>query len=191
MSTGNYYKNAFIIELEKLNKCLEFNDKGGHLIISRENPEDLKTFLHEYYHYVLNVSTFVRVRDIYLEYSLKSLFSRTMIQNGESKGDVDFSKAQDDSLKNMVDIKNAYNGDMYHADYKKMRITDIQYQSPNLKLESKDIPYSIAVLTIEYESFGKTRMKEINFGNLIFEESLCKNVEGIVIGANNLSDIPY
>ena len=99
-SLAKYTSNAFTITLEKdINFFRGISDgEDVPFQVFADNKAKYSVFVHEYWHYLINVSTLARYFDFSLCFHLVALFSKTLVehQNGKSNGN---SSLNDEEIK--------------------------------------------------------------------------------------------
>jgi len=188
---GEYKVNGYTIVLPATISVIGENT----LQLSECNSNDLATLLHEYFHYILNISSFNGIRELNINYSLKSLFSYSLISNnnGTSTGVQDLSAEQINDYNSISSIEYLYNGDfLYSDDDSKLAISKIYFLDNSFEYHGKIVPFKTTVIQFIIESTDGIEVVDINFGHNSLEEAFCNSLEEAVLGctSNNIA-FPY
>lgn len=189
---AKYLSNVFHIELServRLFETLNTDDKF---------PEIYSIFVHEYWHYLLNLSTTVRIREFTLWYQLFPILSRLL--QVEKNGDVDSTQLTIEDKELLEEIGElylsyanfgiSYESDDDILDFKIVgEITSVEL---NLTLKGKDVPFKEARVEISVSTVNGVEPGILIVNNDCVEESVANSVE-IMIFPNGKKNalIPY
>ncbi len=189
--SGLYYSDSFLIRINENYKYLyvdecDMNDFEAQNI--KINEDYYFVFMHEYWHYFINLSTFTRLRDIHLIRNISALFSHTLIntQNGKSSGNKELSKNDKKKLLDLMRLKEIYSGDSIPEDLinsdikiKDFFITEIISTFYNdVYLDSRKIEISKIVLSLKILTNDNKKLNsKITLGSTAIEESLANIID--------------
>lgn len=191
---GYYFPNAFHIVMDKDNPYLEKNDDD---IISR-NDDNFNIFIHEYWHYLHNMTTFAHLKNFHIFMKLLTLFSKTMHPHcdGESNGNDSLNKTEIKEVISITEMYNLYDGDDLPSNISEdkiiddFEIIDVVINNINFKYNNKDVPVSKITLKIEININGKLSTHELDLGIRSIEESIANEIDSFFKSNSNETTYP-
>lgn len=190
---GSYNSNAYLIEIPYDNSI----NMHSSLNLTSASENDISTFLHEYFHYLINISTFHGILELSLYNLQKYLFSHTMKnrKDGESDGSAVLEKSQKEELDSLFKIIKIYYGDSIDLSWENTNtIGTIKQFEERISIRDTIIELSSATITycIYNPKSDSYSNEEIIIGVLDLEESLCMLIEKEVMNNTEiLSKYPY
>lgn len=182
---GSYQPNRFLVTLGDGTPFFNINDKGE---VSSNQDDYLAVYIHEYWHYLQNITTIAGVAMFFLMQELAALFSRTLEESpsGEinSKGSTGFDPADQESFDNVVSMFNAMNGKMKPAGLRAEPIKDWAIQ--DMKKEEIEITWRgkklirhqlVLKFTINYSDGDTDTSAQLQVGAGSIQESIAYLVE--------------
>jgi hypothetical protein len=180
-SYGSYYEDCFII---KLNTDLDFENLGNS-----DNSIELGTFIHEYLHFLQNIST------TYGNFSLAVYYAKVMdiLYNLANKKNKDISKILpiNKDIEYQVTKCEIARGDMdswTYECYDFICIEAVIFQ-PDESMEEyqKDV---LPVVKLLLAKDHKVEHKELNFGAMCIMESMADMLERKAYGRSKAGEYP-
>lgn len=189
---AKYFSNVFHIELSEKVKLF------GNEIDPKVTNETYAIFVHEYWHYLLNISTSVRIRDFSLWYQLFPIFSRTLTvdNNGES----DTTTLTEEDKKLLEEIGDLYitysecgfsiSEDEEMIDFKV--ISDIISEDTDLTLKGIKVPFKNGKIKVEITTNTKKYEDYLYINNDFIDESIANSIERMIDNVGKKNPItPY
>ena len=110
---------AVKVEQRQLTLCQSFEAsvRGSYhpdryfIEMNVDPTKNVATYIHEYWHYLQNISTLHGIKSFLVTQQLLARFTRTMKRDGTSEGDDSFSRDELDSLKFWSRWRSQYEGD--------------------------------------------------------------------------------
>ena len=182
---GSYQPNRFLVTLGDGTPFFNINDNGE---VSSNQNDYLAVYIHEYWHYLQNVTTIAGVAVFFLMQELAALFSRTLEESssGEinSKGSTGFEPADQESFDNVMAMFNAMQGTMKPArlranPIKDWAIQDMKKEEVELTWRGKRLIRHQLVLkfTINYSNGATDTSAQLQVGAGSIQESIAYLVE--------------
>ena len=178
---GSYRPNHFIITIGASNKVLEEGQPG----LDQLNRSQLSLFVHEYWHYLQNISTPAGVEEITIYQVLLSLLWRTLEIGETVKSSKEFSASDIEEYEKCIDLLNILQGDRYPAGVTRdqnrqinsFKIIDVVEEQSGYKFLKQS--RSALKLSLEYESksLDKTQTTTFNFGKHALFEGLAYEID--------------
>lgn len=103
---GSYYPNEFFITLSEDTPFLRFEQDGTNW----HDNTYLPTFIHEYWHYLQNISTIGGYKLFSLDQQVLALFSNTLTPDGRCPDSVQISGDEQSFLSGIQDLRNSIEG---------------------------------------------------------------------------------
>jgi hypothetical protein len=175
---GKYLSDVFLIEFPKHVKIF---DKSGNSQ-GPKKQEDYATFIHEYWHFLMNVSTVVRFRDFSIWHQLIPIFTKTLTSNadGTAEGN-NITENDKKQLDEFTELIFSYNANSFIGLKGKNVIDfnvigDCQIEDCNLELKGKQVPFKKVSVPVEVTTeIGKEKVL-FTIGNNTIEESIANSV---------------
>lgn len=193
---GRYLSDVFLIEFPPHVQIID-NDHQG-ININIKNQRDFAVFIHEYWHYLMNISTVVRFRDFSIWHQLIPIFSKTLMENedGTALGE-EISEKDKIHLEEYSELWYAYNTH-YFEGLKGNDILDYNFvggfitTNYHLKLRGKDVPFQKIKIPVEVTTERGKERAFFYLGNIAIEESIANSVEKMIYDNGNKPPIiPY
>ncbi|WP_422091654.1 hypothetical protein [Tenacibaculum ovolyticum] len=190
---AKYLSNIFHIELSENVQIFNKNND------QKFSTESYSVFVHEYWHYLLNISTSARLGDFSMWYQLFSIFSRTLTEEGDGTSVTSELTTEDKKLLEEIgDLYIEQNqgciidlGDIEVKDFN--IISEITSVENELTLKGIKVPYKQSKVKIDIlTSEGKRLNKELYINNDFIDESIANCIEKIIFDNDNPPPkIPY
>jgi hypothetical protein len=176
---GAYTPHEFCIEMSADHPLV---DETG----TRVDPipaETLSTFVHEYFHYLQNVSTVSGFAGYHATQQLLALFSATVDKSGRSAGSACFDSTQNDKLAQIRVYLDLLEGDEGPDDVALESVRKVDAHRRTLPFGSGVAFLSEVTLTCDVQnSYGEHRDELVLLGLCIIEEGLAFEIDRIVAG---------
>jgi len=190
---GSYISNSFWIKLSKDIKI--FEDTSELRFQFKPSTDALfSIFVHEYWHYLVNVSTYARYSDFNITFNLAAIFSGTLTENanGLSSGNNNLSKQEIELYKNLIKLLKYQRGDTKIADGKITSVEILSYirSKESVTLNDETIHHSFVELELNVTCMSGISKYKYILGTNAIEESLASIVERMVFD-NDPPVLPY
>ena len=177
---AKYLSNVFHIELSEKVRPFEILNSDPSF------QEVYAIFVHEYWHYLLNLSTAVRIRDLTLWYQLFPILSRTL--QVEQNGEVDLSQLSKDDKILVEEIGDLYlsyanSGFTYEGEDEILDfeiIGEIKSVDQKLTLRGKPVPFKEANVEISLITAKGIVHSLLVINSDYIEESIANSVEMMI-----------
>lgn len=188
---AQYFSNVFHMELSENIKL--FVDDPTYQI----TKEDYAVFIHEYWHYLLNISTMVRIRDFSLHYQIFPIFSKTLLVecNGESDTSV-LTQEDNELLSEIGELFFAYSDGGFVKSSKEMIdfrvISEILSEDLNLTLQGKKVPFKKGKVKVEVTTSQGLYEDYLYINNSFIDESIANSIECMISNSSKTNPVlPY
>ncbi|MEL1245292.1 hypothetical protein AAEO56_13530 [Flavobacterium sp. DGU11] len=189
---ARYFSNVFLIGLSPSVNI--FNRK-----IDEEIPvKEYSIFTHEYWHFLMNISTTVRVRDFALFYQLFPIFSKTLTEEGNGMSDTSVLTAEDKILLSQInDMFIAYNeGGIDNPEELEINnfriVSEVLGEDAHLTLRDCKVPFKRSKVKIEFDTPQGISQKYMYLNSDYIEESIANSIEKIIYDdGDSIPEIPY
>lgn len=186
---GKYERDGFLIRIPENQTVI--NPKT--LTLNTKNKEAFGLFLHEYWHSLLHLSTFFRVKEFIMFQDKISIFSKTLTEEGTSRGTRDMKEEDRETLQKSYDFKIVASNNPFNSTTKfdSIRVssepTIIQDKINNSfgRISALEIPVNLYNNEVLIESTVYT------LDVLSIEESIADAIETMVNKDSNNTDIIY
>ncbi len=186
-TAGIYHTNQFCITLPPMTTMF---DESGLIFNALQTISDKKTyssFVHEYFHYVHNLSTVSGFMTFLIFQSLLSEFWKCLREDGSSKGSNDFSDDDNRIFRELINELTFYNGDVepigITADDNivEMNVINITETSKARKIYGKDIIRDIIIIKFHVKfDTGQTKDIDFQLGDAAIDEGLAYEIDRFV-----------
>ena len=188
---GSYYCNAFCITLDEDVHIFERGVKKPKIT----SVGDFSIFQHEYWHYLLNMSTVSGFKSFSLYQSLLAIFSKTLMKHANGLVDCDSLEENDrkivSSLIELIKLENGYilpEGLSKDAIVKDFNIISTSISKCDIELEGRTVSHEQVILDLEIDvGTPDTISKEFILGAAAIDEGIAHEVEKMI---KNYSDLP-
>lgn len=190
---GSYSPHELCIEMSAEHALVDVNG-------NRVDPpaETLSTFVHEYFHYLQNVSTVSGFAGYHAMQQLLALFSHTVDGSGKSAGSSTLGGENIRRLRELVGYLDFLDGDAGPENAELKRVT-------NAKKTERELPFGKGVarlseVTVECEvqtAEGSTERRKLQLGLCAIEEGLAYEIDRVVAtvdggsASQNAPSFPY
>ena len=191
---GKYLSDVFLIEFPAHVKV--FTKAGNNQGPKTQN--DYATFVHEYWHFLLKISTVVRFRDFSIWHQLIPIFTKALTDNADGTSEGNSLSAEDKILLDeFTELIFTYNGDCFEGlkgkkvkDYKV--IGNAVTEDCNLTLKGKPISYKKVKIPVEVLTEQGIEQIHYVLGNSTIDESIANSIDKIIFAKGNIPPaIPY
>ena len=183
---GKYFANAFSITLHPDIDIFinEEKDEFEVIIDEAERPK-LAIFIHEYWHYLLNISTFSRYHDFSICFHLLAIFSSTLMKygNGASSGNEGLSQELRTLAKSMVKMLRIYRGDIrpnINGTVRDFKVIGYSVKEEKINVNKSYQAHQFIQLKLEIESTNGSEEHNFILGSTAIEESLVTIIESFI-----------
>lgn len=181
---GAYYPNAFSIRIESDPPLID----PATLAMRTDDVEDFATFVHEYWHYLQNLTTVAGFGSFELFHDLASRFHHTLVQHadGTSVGSAALDAAHAQSVQELVDILLTKRGEdcptgVDVAQVDTFEILSITIDEPPLTRNGRPVPLDRVLLAVRVHlKDGTTTDAELQFGDLCLQEGIAYEIDRMV-----------
>ena len=183
---GQYTSNAISISISEEIDLL-VNDTADEFEVHFEESERPKfaIFLHEYWHYLLNTSTFSRYHDFSICFHILALFSSTLEtnKNGISDGNKNLRDDQKELLSSFICLLRIYRGDSrpkIEGSIHDFRVLGYTENESKIKFQENIQLHPSILLQLEIDSTNGKESTEFLLGNIAIEEGLVTLIEDFI-----------
>ena len=181
-ASGAYSLNAFSVRIESDPPLID----PETLALAAERHEDFSTLVHEYWHYLQNLSTVAGFASFELIQNVLAVFSETLAPagNGRSAGSDALDAPRREALRELLRMQGAYEGDdgPRGADEAvDFVVRDVTEDAYTLVRDGRDVPVTDVLLTLDVEwEDGSSSEEDLVFGRLCLEEGIAYEVDRMV-----------
>ena len=180
---GSYAPNRFIIYIAEDTPFFFLESED----VARQNNNHLNTFLHEYWHYWLNVSTPAGFKSFSFTQNYIADFTYSLVTcaNGESTGSADIPDDCKERVTNLLSLHKHHQGNSGPSDFRNITefaISAVTPKTNTVTLNGKPAPDPYAELSLEYRKRGSedVHTSRIILGTVAIEESICAAIQEII-----------
>jgi len=175
-AAGLYHPNQFLIQLDASNPFIV-----GRGSAATQQMEYLDVFIHEYWHYLQNVTTIAGFQSLMFTRDLLSYFSHSLLTraNGTSTGSQELNADQITQVSNLVHLRNVFEGQpapnsaLRRDNNLHFTVRDIREYEDHWQLRGRSVPNPITTLDVRAEwPDGTIRNYEMALGAISIEESV-------------------
>ena len=178
---GSYSPNAFSIRLPADTAIID----PGTLQLIQGDPDALSVLIHEYWHYLQNLTTVAGFISLVLQQDFAQAFSETLAVTGDgtSAGSDATGAAHSARVRELTEILDAREGELTvpgidQDEVETFRITGVLEEEYALTRNGRPVPARKVVLEIEAEmSDGSTETGKMLFGQACVEEGVAYLVD--------------
>jgi len=181
---GRYLSNVFLIEFPAHVKIVDKETAK----INIKSPQDHATFVHEYWHFLMNVSTLARFQDFTFFQKLISILTRALLENND--GTVDSYSLSESTKEELDELTELYSLRYFQVDYFEgltgttvddFKITGefITSEVP-IKIEGEEIIFNTVKIPVEAKTENGIEQGYYHLGNNTIDESIANSVEKMV-----------
>lgn len=182
---GSYSPNAFSIRLPAGTSPID--PVSLELI---DDPKRMSVLVHEYWHYLQNLTTVAGFLELFLQQELTSAFSQTLAVTGDggSVGSDAIGGVMPNQLRELMAMFFARRGELKASSIdndrvRNFRITGVDEEDYGLMLRGQAVPLRKVTLTIDAEMRdGSHEIGQLLFGQVCVEEGIAYLVDRIVAG---------
>ncbi len=188
---GIYYKNALLLKLGTMIRLIETGNT-----ITFCSSQDHATFMHEYSHYLTNISTVAGIGEILYLHELLMLFAETLTQLGESKGESSLAIADQNLSRQIIQLISDLRGSeepidlAYESNLDFYRIVGVQKKKLTHSLNGAQLSLTRVELTIRGDCPSGIIDTHFLFGSTAIDEGLAYEFDQ-AIGGNTSPVFPY
>ncbi len=199
---GAYYPDAFSIRIESDPPLIN----PATLVMQTDNVEDFSTFVHEYWHFLQNLTTVAGFSSFELFHDLAARFHETLVQhaNGMSVGSFGLLGAHADGVEELLEIMDARQGDdcpdgIDTRDVDTFEVVTVTIDEYALTRNGQQVPLGRVRLAVRVHlDDGTEADAELLFGQLCVEEGIAYEIDRMVAGGgpgtpatDNAPSFPY
>jgi hypothetical protein len=199
---GAYGLDAFCIRIESDPPLIN----PTTLAIRTDDAEDFSTFVHEYWHYLQNLTTVAGFSSFELFHDLAARFHETLVNNvdGTSIGSVGIHGTHGQVVQELLEIMRARRGEgcpagIDNQDVAAFDILDVTIDEYALTRNGQQVPLSRVLLAVRVHlKDGTAADADVLFGQLCIEEGIAYEIDRMVAGGgpgtpavDNASPFPY
>lgn len=188
---GGYYPNQFMIELDRDHALLNRDGTLRAYVAGSANF----VFIHEYVHYLENISTASGFKSLLIWESVLAIFSHTLdAEAGESGGSARLDPADQDRLRQLVTYSDLCNGDDVPADLRAVpddAFDDLEVLGVDAETLSVSLPNGTGEVTgvnlrcnVTFKDRPATEVEFI-LGATAIEEGLAYEIDRMVEGVED------
>lgn len=191
---GSYSSNAFSIRLPADISIID----PTTLELIQNDPDALSVLIHEYWHYLQNLTTIAGFVSFLLQQDFARAFSETLTVTGDgvSVGSDAVGGRHPYQVRELIEILDAREGELAVPgidadDVKSFRITGVDEDEHALTRHGQPVPLRKVVLHIEARmSNGSIRRGRLRFGQACVEEGIAYLVDRMVAAAGTGAAAP-
>lgn len=199
---GAYYPDAFSIRIESDPPLIN----PTTLAMRTDDAEDFSTFVHEYWHYLQNLTTVAGFSSFELFHDLAARFHETLVNNGDgtSVGSAGILGTHGPVVQELLEIMDARRGEDCPAgiddqDVDAFDILDVTIDEHALTRNGQQVPLGRVRLSVRLRlNDGTETDADMLFGQLCIEEGIAYEIDRMVAGggpgtpaADNAPPFPY
>lgn len=199
---GAYYPDAFSIRIESDPPLID----PATLAVRTDDADDFSTFVHEYWHYLQNLTTVAGFSSFELFHDLVALFHQTLVQHrdGRSVGSAGLPATHSEAVRERVEILLARRGDNCPAgidlqDVDSFEVLNVTEEEHTLTRDGQAVPLGRVTLGVRVHLRDGTESDaELLFGHLCVVEGIAYEIDRMVAGggpgtpaADNAPAFPY
>jgi hypothetical protein len=199
---GSYSPNAFAIRLPADTAVID----PASLQLVQNDPEAVAVLIHEYWHYLQNLTTVAGFMSLLLQQDFARAFSETLVAAGDgtSVGSDAVGGHLPDQVEELTAILDAREGGLTvpnidEGEVESFRVTGVHEDDYTLTRNGQPVPLRRVVLDVEAEmSDGSTQTGHLLFGQACVEEGVAYLVDRMVAAngvgaaaAENSPPFPY
>ena len=186
---GSYSPNAFSIRLPPDTPIID----PQTLQLVQNDPDALSVLIHEYWHYLQNMTTVAGFVSLVLQQDFARAFSETLAVagDGSSAGSDAVGGNLSDQVRELVEIFEAREGEITvpgidETEVESFRITGVHEDEHVLTRNGQPVPLREVILDIEAEMRdGSTETGQLLFGQTCVEEGIAYLVDRVVAADGN------
>lgn len=182
-TAGSYFSNAFSIQISEDTSVID----PDTLHVNHDDATTLSIFVHEYWHYLQNLTTVAGFVSLLLQQDLAASFSATLAEGGTSIGSADDELTNE--ITELIDVRNAREGELELVGHEPddidcFVIIGVEEAEYSLCLRGQPVPLAKITLNVEIElKDGSKASEQILFGQACVEEGVAYLVDRKVAGA--------
>jgi len=189
-TAGVYHTNRFCITLPPITDIFdETGFKLGNLSVA-DNRDKFSSFIHEYYHYLHNLSTVSGFMSFLIFQELLAIFWKCLNSSGISEGQVNFTSTDEAFVTELLAEMKYYNGDTespQHIDQDRIQSCKIVnlLETKNIRtIKGKDVEKETIIITfaIQYDT-GNSVSFDYQFGDNAIDEGIAYEIDRFVAAA--------
>lgn len=199
---GAYYPDAFSIRIESDPPLID----PATLAMRTDDADDFSTFVHEYWHYLQNLTTVAGFSSFELFHDLAALFHQTLVQHGDGRsvGSAGLPAAHRDAVRERVDYLLARQGNdcpdgIDAQDVDTFEVVNVTEDEHALTRNGQAVPLGRVTLGVRVRlDDGTETDTELLFGHLCVVEGIAYEIDRMVAGggpgtpaADNAPPFPY
>lgn len=199
---GCYYPDAFSIRIESDPPLIN----SATLAMRTDDAEDLSTFVHEYWHYLQNLTTVAGFSSFELFHDLASCFHETLVQNadGTSVGSEGLNPPHSQSVEELIEIMDARRGEdcpngIDDQEVDTFEVVNVTIDEYALTRNGQQVPLGRVRLAVNVHlNDGSETGADLLFGQLCIEEGIAYEIDRMVAGGgpgtpapDNAPPFPY
>ena len=203
-SLAQYTSNAFTITLSKDLNFFEGISEDGEVPfqVFANNKARFSVFVHEYWHYLVNVSTLARYFDFSLGFHLVTLFSRTLVdhKNGKSNGNSSLNDEEIKFASKLVEFLTHFRGSkkpefedksVLDRNIKSFLIDDFEIYNKEIEIHGDVRQRKFVKLFIQVSTTYGEKKATFNFGAHAIDEGIAHLIESFINDDNSTPEFPY
>lgn len=187
---GCYYSNAFCITIGEDTKLFDRTNPRPEI----KSLDDLSIFIHEYWHYLTNISTIQGFKDFRLWQALLVPFSKTLQSPATGEVNTSLLSSGDNVLAiSLVDFILLTYGDTQPKecfDYSKVndfKITNVNIYQRVINIEGTDNNVTEAILDLDIFTNCDILKAHFSLGSIAIQEGLAYHIDRMVSSSGNSS----
>lgn len=199
-TAGSYFSNAFSIQISEDTSVID----PDSLQVNHDDDENFSVFVHEYWHYLQNLTTVAGFVSLLLQQDLAAAFSATLLLTEDGSSVAAGGDDLRERVTELIAICNAREGELEPADYEPDEIdgfviSGVEEAEYSHCLRGQSVPLARITLSVEIELKDGSRATErILFGQACIEEGVAYLVDRMVagggtgsVGADDAPPFPY
>lgn len=197
-AVGAYYPDAFSIRIESAPPLIN----PTTLAMRTDDAEDFSTFVHEYWHYIQNLTTVAGFSSFELFHDLAARFHETLVNNGDgtSVGSAGILGTHGQAVQELLEIMDeACPAGIDEQEVDAFTIVDVAIDEYALSRNGHQVPLGRVRLTMKVQlNDGTETDAGMLFGQLCIEEGIAYEIDRMVAGggpgtpaADNAPPFPY
>lgn len=183
---GAYFPDAFSIRIESDPPLID----PASLTLRTDDPEDFSTMVHEYWHYLQNLSTVAGFGSFELFHDLAARFHQTLVQHGDGRsvGSAPLDAAHQQAVRELTEILDARAGQdcptgIDPQQVESFEVLDAVADDYALTRNGHDVPLTRVRLHVRVQAIGAAAVEaDMLFGSTCIEEGIAYEVDRMVAG---------
>lgn len=192
---ASYHNNAFCINAGQCISIMDANRDQLEVDMESLSLKEFSIFTHEYWHYLLNISTLTGLKDFKLFQTLVEPFWKGIAKkplgifnkNNLDKEDENYVVSLITLYKSIYGYRIPNHPNVSNRTVKDFKITGYKINDDYKEIDGDNAPFSEVILKLSIETLFGEVDKEFPLGTLVINEGLAYEVENMICKENEKS----